>query len=133
MTKKIVFDAYALLELLEDGEGAQTVADYLADSEVGVYLSTINLGEVYYIILRRRGEQAAREVLDIVFLDEGLTLVEANWDRIKSAAALKAKGGLSFADCFVLALGIEERAPVLTGDPDVIGRAEKLGVKAVGI
>jgi len=133
MTKKIVFDAYALLELLEEGEGAQTVADYLADSEVGVYLSTINLGEVYYIILRRRGEQAAREVLNIVFLDEGLTLVEANWDRIKSAAALKAKGGLSFADCFVLALGIEERAPVLTGDPDVIGRAEKLGVKAVGI
>jgi len=133
--KEVVFDSYALLELFEDGPGAQLVADLLTKDgdEVNIYLSEISLGEIYYILLRRKGKKAAEEVIEYIQLDQSLSLVPAEWRRIKRAAQYKAKGGLSYADCFVLALALDEEASIVTGDPEIIKAAEENEVAVIEI
>jgi predicted nucleic acid-binding protein len=39
-------------------------------------------------------------------------------ERVKSAAALRAVGGVSFADCFAAALAEELDAALVTSDPE---------------
>ena len=133
--KKVVFDSYALLELFEDGPGAQVVADLLTKGgdEVDIYLSEINLGEIYYILFRRKNKEAAEEVIEYIQLDQSLNLVSAEWQRIKQAAQYKTKGGLSYADCFVLALAFDEKASIVTGDPEIIKAAEEKELTVIEI
>lgn len=126
-----VLDAYAVLALLEDEPGAAIVTDILQSETAELQISSINLGEVYYILLRRRGEHVAEEVLQNTLLEEALTLQEASWSRVKEAARIKARGGLSYADCFALALAQERGAPLLTGDPEMRAVAAQLGVQVI--
>ncbi|WP_342669669.1 hypothetical protein [Desulfovirgula thermocuniculi] len=60
-----------------------------------------------------------------------MKLADATWARVKGAAAVKAGGGLSYADSFVLQLAAEMKAPVVTGDPEIRDAAGKMGVEVV--
>jgi predicted nucleic acid-binding protein len=136
MTHEIyVLDTYALLALLEDEPGAQTVAAILAASKdrQRVFISIINLGETYYILLRRKGQDAADEFAHEAFADEALTVVDLTWERVRKAAEIKSKGGLSYADSFVLALAAEVQGSVVTGDPEIKTAAERLGISVTWI
>lgn len=113
-----VLDSYALLAVLEDEPGADTVADLIQREDAEVWMSALNLGEVRYIVERERGETAAEEVEAHVLSDRGLNIIEITWERIRAAARLKALGGLSFADCFAAALAKEAGGQVVTGDPE---------------
>jgi predicted nucleic acid-binding protein len=132
-TKKFVFDSYALLALMEDEPAAQTVADIILDATAETYVSVINLGEVYYIVWRRHGEEAAEEVVHGVKQEERLVIAEATWLRVKGAARLKAAGGLAYADAFVLGLAQELSAALVTGDPELRSAGARLGVELVWI
>jgi len=129
--KKFVLDSYAILALVEDEPGAQVVADILSEEGTELYLSVVNLGEVYYIISRERGERAAEEVVRGIMEEETVAIVEVSWPRAREAARIKAKGGLSYADAFVLGLALELKAPVVTGDPEIQAIAESLGTEIV--
>lgn len=131
--RRFVFDSYAVLALVEDEPGAQVVAEIIANEAAEPYLSAVSLGEVYYIVFRRRGEPAAEEVVQGVMQEESLTIAEASWSRVKDAARIKAGGGLSYADAFVLGLSLELGAPVVTGDPEIRAIAGRLGVEVVWI
>ncbi|SMB93200.1 PIN domain nuclease, a component of toxin-antitoxin system (PIN domain) [Thermanaeromonas toyohensis ToBE] len=131
--KKFVLDSYAILALVEDEPGAQVVADILSDEDTELYLSVVNLGEVYYIISRKQGERAAEEVVRAIMEEETVAIVEVSWPRAREAARIKAKGGLSYADAFVLGLAVELKAPVVTGDPEIKAIAESLGAKIVWV
>lgn len=131
--KKFVLDSYAILALVEDEPGAQTVADIIADEAAELYLSVVNLGEVCYIVFRKRGERAAEEVVRGVMQEESLALVEVSWPGAREAARTKAGGGLSYADAFALGLSQELKAPVVTGDPEIRAAAKRLGSEVVWI
>jgi len=131
MSRKIVFDSYAILALIENENGAQMVADILADRENAIFLSVINFGEIYYIIKRRDGEQAAEEVVQSILLEESLTIVEVPWERVKEAASIKSRGGISYADAFALSLAKELQAPLVTGDPEIQITAQQIGVEII--
>ncbi len=133
MNQSYIFDSYALLELLEDGPGAGIVADILTISDNRVWVSNISLGEIYYILLRRRSYKEAEAVIDTILLGETIEMAEADWPRIKQAAVIKAGGSLSYADLFVIALGLEKKATVVTGDPEIIEKAGKLEVDVLAI
>ena len=45
---------------------------------------------------------------------------------MRAAAALKAAHPMALADCFAVALAAAEGAVLLTGDPEIIDRAEAL-------
>lgn len=131
--QRFVFDSYAVLALVEDEPGAQVVAEIIAGEAADLYLSAVSLGEVYYIVFRRQGEPVAEEVVRGVMQEESLTTAEASWPRVKDAARIKAGGGLSYADAFVLGLSLELEAPVVTGDPEIQAAAGRLGLEVVWI
>ncbi len=133
MERGYVFDSYALLELLEDGPGAGIVADILASENNPVWLSYISLGEIYYILLRRVSGEKAKGIIETILPGERISLVDAGWARIKKAAEIKSGGGLSYADSFVLALGFEKGAAVVTGDREIIEQAEQLNIDILSI
>jgi uncharacterized protein with PIN domain len=111
-----VLDAWAILALLNDEPAAARVEAALDDGDAAT--SWINLGEVFYKAIQRRGETSARAAVDAVrqrvraeLPDEALIL---------AASRHKARGGISYADCFAVATAERHDAPLLTGDPEII-------------
>jgi PIN domain nuclease of toxin-antitoxin system len=133
MSSCYVFDSYALLALLEDEPGADLVAGVINRQGADIYISSINLGEIYYLLLRRSGLEQAESVLESIVLEEKLTVAEASWVRVKAAASVKATGGLSYADAFAVSLAKEFEAPLLTGDPEIIAKAEEIGIQVLAV
>lgn len=133
MSSCYIFDSYALLALLEDEPGADLVAGVINKQGADIYISSINLGEIYYLLLRRSGLEQAESVLESIVLEEKLTVAEASWVRVKAAASVKATGGLSYADAFAVSLAKEFEAPLLTGDPEIIAKAEEIGIQVLAV
>lgn len=127
----IVFDAYAIMTLLEDEPGAAIINDLIVDENTEILMSDVNLGEVYYILLRRNGKSAAEEVIENVLLEETIKIEEAQWGRIKSAAEIKAGGSLSYPDAFALSLAREFQAKLVTGYPEIQAIAAKAAVEII--
>ena len=67
MMHTAVLDAYALMAYLEGEKGADAVtALFVAAHEnegARIVMSSVNWGEVYYIVLRERGKACLSEVL----------------------------------------------------------------------
>jgi predicted nucleic acid-binding protein len=77
--------------------------------------------------------EQAESVLESIVLEEKLTVAEASWVRVKAAASVKATGGLSYADAFAVSLAKEFEAPLLTGDPEIIAKAEEIGIQVLAV
>ncbi len=120
MDSAYVLDSYALLAHFEDEAGGEQVRKILKAAQAGktkLFLSVINLGEVYYNTLRERGREQADEVW---FIAEQLpiSIVDADTDMTREAARLKGVHAVAYADCFAAALGVRKKAKVVTGDPE---------------
>jgi ribonuclease VapC len=119
-TKRFVFDAHAILKWSQQESGYRKVKSILTacrgKSTVG-YMNRINLGEVYYIMIRAAGIDRAREFLEN-FLRIPINLVLPDSDLIWKASEIKAEYALSYADCFAAATALINDAAVLTGDPE---------------
>lgn len=118
--KKYVFDSYALIAFLEDEPGAETVESALREvvtQKARGYLSIINWGEVFYTVMREQGEETAEEVVRILGRYPFI-VVDAGHALTKTAARLKGRYRIAYADCFAAALAIQHNATVLTGDPE---------------
>jgi len=120
----VCLDAFALLAWLQNEAGADLVEDALEqaarEDAFHCFLSAINLGEVYYRLLRLRGADEA----DTFWKDaqKGIlpvTLVAPTVTRIRQAARLKASYPIAYADAFAVQLAQEKRVPLLTGDPEL--------------
>lgn len=118
----LVLDSWALLAYLKDEPAADRIEQaWLTE---GAAISSTNLGEVLYMRIRERGEADA--VADIEKVRRRSKVVGADWPLIQSAARVKAKGGLSYADAFCVATALRLGAPLWTGDPEIIGLAESM-------
>ena len=125
-----ILDSFSLLTLFLNQPGAEIVRAHLARAADGGYrhlLSGINYGEVFYTMIRRKGERAAEKIRTNI-ADLPIDIVMPSFELMVSASRLKAGGGLSYADCFAAALAHERSIPVLTGDPE-FKRLEPLGIK----
>lgn len=115
-----VLDSYALLAYFQaeaGGPAVRALFEAARDGEVVLYLSLINVGEIYYLMSRHQGVKRADELLrDLRNLP--LVLVPATEERIMAAARLKAEYPLSYADSFAAALAQEFNATLVTGDPE---------------
>ena len=116
--KSIVLDSWALMAYFENEPAAEQVADAIADAQengVPLLMSVINVGEVWYATARRRSIKDADEAIsDLRSL--GIKFVEADWELTNIAATYKARGGISYADCFAAALAKQNKAALVTGD-----------------
>jgi predicted nucleic acid-binding protein len=115
----VVFDSWALLAYLGDEPAAERIES--AWIEEGATISSVNLGEVLYIRIRSRGEESASA--DILGVRDLLEVTDPDWTLVSTAARIKARGGLSYADAFCIATALRVDAPLWTGDPEIIGQA----------
>jgi predicted nucleic acid-binding protein len=118
-----VVDSWAVLAFLRAEEpGATAMRRYFRRAQSGnlrLLLNVVNLGEVFYRLIQLTDEVQADEHLaqvktlpiDIVPVRESLAL---------EAARIKAAHPISYADAFAVATGRVEKAPVITGDPEIL-------------
>jgi predicted nucleic acid-binding protein len=120
---KHCLDSWAVLAWLDGDEPAAKVVQHVVDSERPA-MSWLNLVEVHYRTTRDHGRQEAETVLADLrpLVNEDLPGISA----MKEVARLKAANPIALADCFAVALAAEEGAVLLTGDPEIIDRAEHL-------
>jgi predicted nucleic acid-binding protein len=122
----IVLDSWAILAYLQDEPAAERIADMIADAQergISLLMSVVNAGEVWYTLARRASVKDADETIGNL-RQIGVRIVDADWQLTHIAAGYKAKGGISYADCFAAALtktasGADRRSAVLiTGDQE---------------
>lgn len=116
MTIRYILDSWAVLHLLESGRRAADVDAAIASG--GAAMSWINLGEVEYVLRRRQGAAAADAVVTDVRAKIDVKLPDMAL--IRSAAKIKTCVAMSYADAFAAATAARFRAPVLTGDPELL-------------
>jgi predicted nucleic acid-binding protein len=116
-------DAWALLAFIQGEEpAASRVVHLLEDAQnhtIRLYLSLINLGEVFYRIGWVKGETEADETLEEL---RGLpvTILPAGEEAVLSAARIKMAHPVSYADAFAAAETARLNATLVTGDPELI-------------
>jgi len=113
----VVLDSWAILRYLEGAGQAAELVDDLLRGEKPV-ASWINLGEVFYVVRRSAGEEAAagtlRDLRDVLVGDvptEG---------RVVEAARIKADHPMAYADAFAAATAMAHDATLWTGDPELL-------------
>jgi len=115
-----VLDSYAILAYFEGESGMARVRTLLAEAAKGslsIHLSVINLGEVLYIVEREQGLVAAQRTLAAI--DQlPIQIQPADRSVVLSAARLKARYAVSYADAFAAVAAREQQAVLLTGDPE---------------
>lgn len=113
-----VLDSFAILAFLQKERGGERVNDLLEKAQrkqATVLLSEISLGEVYYILIRALGLEEANVILAHI-LALPITIASVSRDDVLAAAQYKARGAISYADCFVVALARVTHATIVTGD-----------------
>lgn len=115
-----VFDSWALMAFLTYEPAADKVEEIINEAhatETPLYVSVVNLGEVWYSLVRSRSEaDADRGVQELV----GLRILPepVDWQLTRQAAIFKSKYRMSYADCFAAALAKEKKADLVTGDTE---------------
>lgn len=115
-----VLDAHGLLVFLEKEPGYEKVEQFfLAAVEKDKYLlmSSVNFGEVYYIVLREYGQNKAHEIEKIIRILP-IEIVDVNIHLAREAARFKSAHKISYADCFAAALAKLHNGEVITGDKE---------------
>ncbi len=113
---RAVLDAWAVAALIEGEPPAARVASLIEQREC--VISAVNLGEAYYVTLRRHGKEVASHVLGELM--QVIDVDEPDWPLARDAAELKARGGLSYPDAFCVATARAHQAPLYTGDDEIL-------------
>lgn len=123
--KVYVLDANAIISFLDDRPGAEYIALLVrqARESAQLLMSAVNWGEVFYILARRMSMDHLRRTLNTV--RPRIDIVEIGSASAERAAEIKHFYKLAYADAFAAALAVEEKATLVTADPDF----EKLGSK----
>jgi predicted nucleic acid-binding protein len=113
----IVLDSWAILRYLQDHEPTSGEVAELLDAERPI-VSWINLGEVFYVICRLHGQEAASDA--VRDLREVITPETPTEARILEAAHIKGDHAMAYADAFAAATAIAHSATLWTGDPELL-------------
>ena len=113
----VVLDAWAIVSWFSDEPAADRVAAEVSRRGRAV-ASWVNLGEVAYV--RGRAIGLAQAEADVLRFATTITAELPDERLVLAAARFKAAGGLSYADAFAAATAERHRAPLLTGDPELL-------------
>jgi predicted nucleic acid-binding protein len=132
MSGDFVLDAWAVMAFLQGEAPADArVREVIEGAQEGtarLFISIVNVGEVYYRIGKLRGPKEADSVLkDLSLLP--IEIVSVDDDTVLAAARLKMVHVLSYADAFAAVTAQQKGATLLTGDPELLAlkRVVKIG------
>ena len=125
MKESYVLDASALIDFAEGGPGMRKVEELLqaaAREQTAIFVSVMNLGEVFYWTWQKRGEGLARIAVDSLSRLP-INIVPVDLPQALKAGEIKALHNISYVDCLAAALATLNQATLVTSDRDF----EKLG------
>jgi ribonuclease VapC len=122
--KTYILDSYAVLCLFDkkrkrEKDAVVKLLEQAEKGKVGLFLSKINEGEIFYRLYKHLGPRFAlgfREDLKAGLFP--ISVVPVNDKRTEAASIIKAKYPVSYADAFCIALAKETNHPAITGDPE---------------
>lgn len=117
-----------MLAYLRAEPGGDAVTALLSDSTALCYAHQVNLIEVYYDFARRSNVGDARRALTILRADGVIGRRDMNSRFAQQVGNLKARGGISLADCFCIALAQQIGGEVVTSDHHEFDRLVPLGI-----
>jgi predicted nucleic acid-binding protein len=115
-----VLDTSALLALRSDESGADRVEALLAQAKKNqcrLLVSFMSRMELFYLVWRWEGEEAARHALRLVD-SFALERVSCEADILEIASRIKAQGRISVADSWIGATAVAHRATLVHKDPE---------------
>lgn len=118
MKKKKLLDSFALLAYLKKEDSYEKIVGLLSSEDLILLINEINLGEVFYILVRERGMEKGDYFINTIFPSLPVTSIANALSDVLNAARIKANYSLSYADCFAVATAMKENASFITGDPE---------------
>jgi ribonuclease VapC len=121
LKKKKLLDSFAILAYLNKEPGYEKVKDLLKTAQYvqeQVLMNEINLGEIYYILFRKRGERQAESFINEILPNLPIHIISNTLDSIIATAKIKARYPISYADAFAVSTAVREEAAIVTGDPE---------------
>lgn len=115
-----ILDAHGLLVFLEKESGFEKVESFFVkavEKDNSLLMTSVNFGEVYYIVLRECGQEKAHEIEKIIRILP-LEIIDVDMQLAKKAAHFKATKKISYADCFAAALAKLHKGELITGDKE---------------
>ncbi len=121
--RNVSLDSWAVLAFLRGEQpAARVVARYLRQAASGrtrLLINVVNLGEVFYRLIRLEGEDAAADRV-ARFRSGPVEAIIVREPLAMEAARLKGLYPLAYADAFAVATARSEAATLATGDPEIL-------------
>ena len=116
--KAYVLDSWAVIAYLEDEPSAEQVEELIAtahEEQIPIYMSVVNIGEVWYTLAREVSEEEANAGIKMLS-DLRIQFENVDWELTQEAARFKSQNKMSYADAFAAALAKVKKADLVTGD-----------------
>lgn len=116
--KAYVLDTWAVIAYLEDEPSGEKIEELIAtahEEQIPIYMSVVNLGEVWYTVAREISEEEANASIKILS-DLRIQVENVDWEITQEAARFKSQHKMSYADAFAAALAKVMKAELVTGD-----------------
>ena len=130
----VVLDSHALLKLLRDEPGAESVAQILesaGERDQHVHMTEVNYAEVQYIIRRKEGD-AAWSLIATELAAAPIEFHPVTRGLADMAAEFKSRISFSLAAAFAAALAKEKKAELLTGDAEFKALEKEIKIRWLG-
>ncbi len=112
---------WMIIAYLNKEKGFERVRNVLSEAQKSgdtVLINEINIGEVYYILFRKRESEGADYFLETILPSLPILIFSNTFDDVIQAARIKAEYPLSFADCFAVATARKNNSVIMIGDPE---------------
>lgn len=116
--KAYVLDSWAVIAYLEDEPSGEMVEELIAtahEEQTPIYMSVVNVGEVWYTLAREVSEEEANAGVKMLS-DLRIQFENVDWELTMEAARFKSQNKMSYADAFAAALAKVKKADLVTGD-----------------
>lgn len=116
----IIVDSWAILAFLHKEKGHKQIEKIFksaARCKIKLFVSIINIGEVYYKLIRSVGRQEAIQTVQSLNKIP-IQTISATDELVLKAAEIKAEHPIAFGDCFAVSIALEKKGAILTGDPE---------------
>ena len=117
-----VLDACALIALLNEEKGADTISTLMKQASAGtdrLFMSSIQVMEVYYDRIYVKGYEFAETVLESIYSSPITVLHDISRDIIKEAGRFKTSYSMSLGDSFAAATAKSIGATLVTKDEEL--------------
>lgn len=131
--KALVLDSWSVIAYLEDEPSGQQIADLIASAHeegIPVYMTVVNVGEVWYITAREISEKEANNSIKDL-RDLRIQFEDVGWELTQEAARFKSQHKMSYADCYAAALAKSKKGDLVTGDTEFKAAEDQVKIRWV--